>query len=439
MLIHETDVERSCVPPAQSHIYTPNSAPPAAPSSAHNVSTPGSSGSPGSMELPQSQGWQLGGSSAAATPGQQKEQAKAQLNHQRHEMQHGLDMGPDRLGLGFLLDSNQRVAKMQSGSDGAQDTARFQHIPMRHDWTDIRNDQALKARPSSSIDSIHWEAGPKTEGYRPHHRQHGRQQQQQEQQYHRGYSQGASFSYRPAESPQPNRNAAGEPPRPMQPIKNSEPTCPLDSLLLDFLSERQQRVAEGLPSGEVVGPRYPSVSSLLNPANSARSHPLSKVFTDILSTFPDISTLPERVAVLYIMFLIMRWEISPNQENYDRLPEWVRPVDSQLYHPHPAWIDHVPFPLMREKLAREYNHKNYPFDNFFIPYTTTLRLNWPYEDTDTLLQSPDGEELMINPVFERHLRNLDNWTLGEPFAKAFPDLAELCNINRNTKRAKAQQ
>lgn len=213
------------------------------------------------------------------------------------------------------------------------------------------------------------------------------------------------------------------------PIKNCAPTCPLDSLLLDFLSERRQRAADGLPVQDVVGPRYPSVSSLLNPSNSVYSHPLSKVFTDILATFPDISTLPERVAVLYIMFLVMRWQISPTQENYDRLPEWMTPRPSQLTVPHAAWLDHIPFPKMRDRLVRDHNPLLYPFDNFFIPFTTTLSLSWPYEDTDTLLQSPDGDELMINPVFERHLRNLDNWKLGDAFAKAFPTLVGSFNLS----------
>lgn len=90
------------------------------------------------------------------------------------------------------------------------------------------------------------------------------------------------------------------------PPRNIEPTCPLDTILLDFLHARQREAAEGAPSQSLVGPAYPSVSSLLNPEKSVFSHPLSKVFTDVLSKFPDISELPEKVAVLYIMFLVMR-------------------------------------------------------------------------------------------------------------------------------------
>jgi len=218
------------------------------------------------------------------------------------------------------------------------------------------------------------------------------------------------------------------------PIRNGPPTCPLDGLLLDFLHERQQQASEGVSTPKLVGPAYPSVSSLLNPARGVNSHPLSKVFTDILATFPELSTLPEKVAVLYIMFLIMRWQIAPTQENYDRLPDWVTPRPSQLFTPHPAWVDHLPWPKMRDRLVRDYNPRDYLFDNFFIPFTSTLSLNWPYEPTDTLLSSPESDELMINPVFERHLRRLENWSLGPAFAKAFPGLQDTYRLKTDGDR-----
>lgn len=76
--------------------------------------------------------------------------------------------------------------------------------------------------------------------------------------------------------------------------------------MLDFLHARQREAAEGAPSQTLVGPAYPSISSLLNPEKSVYSHPLSKVLTDVLSKFPDISEVPEKVATLYTMFWIMR-------------------------------------------------------------------------------------------------------------------------------------
>lgn len=216
------------------------------------------------------------------------------------------------------------------------------------------------------------------------------------------------------------------PPAFAAPIQNLPATCPLDTILLGFLHSRQREAAQGTPRQKLAGPPYPSVSSLLNPEKSIYSHPVSKVFTDILSTFPDIATLPEQVAVLYTMFLLMRWQIYPTQENYERLPEWITPRPTQILHQHPAWMDYVPWPAMRDRITTSY--QNYPFENWFMPYTRGLSVNWPYEDTDCLLSAGDSDELVINPVFERHMRNLSNWSLGPCFAETYPALADTARI-----------
>ncbi|PYH64185.1 bZIP transcription factor [Aspergillus vadensis CBS 113365] len=243
----------------------------------------------------------------------------------------------------------------------------------------------------------------------------------------------SSETLRPSSNPSPTYPSGGHPsmaeqplPAYLTPIRNVAPTCTLDAILLDFLHNRQHQAAKGVSKQSLVGPSYPSVSSLLNPEKSVYSHPLSKVFTDILRTFPDISTLPEQVAVLFLMFLLMRWQIYPTPENYDRLPEWLTPRPSQLLTAHPAWIDYLPWPRMRDRLVMSY--QDYPFENWFIPFTRTLSVNWPYEATDCLLSSGDGDELMVNPVFERHFRNLSNWSLGPAFAEAYPSLVETTRI-----------
>ena len=132
------------------------------------------------------------------------------------------------------------------------------------------------------------------------------------------------------------------------------------------------------------------------------------------------------------MFLFMRWQIHPTQETYSRLPTWITPRPSQLFNPHPAWIDYLPWPRMRDKLVQIY--PKIPFDEFFIPYTTTVSLNWPYDDMDTLLRVPGTEEWGINPVFEGHLRDIGNWTLGPAFAKAHPCLVETAKFRPEVER-----
>ena len=236
----------------------------------------------------------------------------------------------------------------------------------------------------------------------------------------------ASHHQGPNQAYRASNSSSGQLPAYTTPIINSASTCPLDTLLLDFLSERRQRAAEGMPQHDLVGPAYPNVSALIHPERSELSHPLSRVFTDILSKFPDLSALPEQVGTLYIMFLIMRWQVAPTQENYARLPDWVKPSPSQLLTAHPVWIDHLPWPRLRDKMIQGF--QQYQFENWFIPFTTTLSLNWPHDPRATLWVNEGREELSIHPEFERHLRDLGNWSLGPAFAAAFPTLASTVRI-----------
>lgn len=198
---------------------------------------------------------------------QQTSSFRVALDSQRHNLHHGLDLGAEeRLGFNFLLDPSQNVPKVDRLRRSHSDT-----LPVHQPKT-----------PSPT------------------------------------YSQSLTST---ADSGLPAYAA---------PIRNVAPTCTLDTILLNFLHQRQREAAQGVPRQNLVGPPYPSVSSLLNPEKSIYSHPVSKVFTDILRAFPDISSLPEQVATLYAMFLLMRWQIYPTQENYDRLPEWLTPRPSQF-------------------------------------------------------------------------------------------------------------
>ncbi|KAF1999872.1 hypothetical protein P154DRAFT_394602, partial [Amniculicola lignicola CBS 123094] len=256
-------------------------------------------------------------------------------------------------------------------------------------------------------------------------------------------------------------------------------TCPLDAIMLDFLADRHARASEGVAVKTLVGPTYPNFTALVYPDRLVDAHPLSKLFTDILKTFPDICGLPEQVAVVFIMFLLMRWQIEPTQENYDRLPDWVTPRASQLFVPHPCWVDHLPWPRLRDRIIA--THPFTPFDTFFIPFTTTLSLNWRYEPRDCLLpasliasqasnlshpsphpslsasspystavnansppppitpqplgalagqwrDSKEDDQWLINPAFESHLRDLRNWSLGPSFRSVFPSFADSVRI-----------
>ncbi|KAI5927970.1 hypothetical protein F4810DRAFT_705866 [Camillea tinctor] len=448
----------AAVPPALPPPFPAASAPPPTP---QNLATPSSATSPVSTaDSPLHHSH----TPAQSSPGLKQVML---LSQQRQELYHGLDVSStgEQLKLDFLLGpttaGHHHISRIRTGVDGPQDSPAYQHLPMKHDWNGAslppRHMAAVTAASRQYIHHSNSNSGDSNSGNTGHHdHSHsggsGNHNYNIHHPHHHHHPH--SLGHEPTNPPLPL-----PPPPPWTdystPFNNCAPTCPLDSLLLDFLRERRQRGADGWGAREVLGPRYPSVSSLLNPSRSAYAHPLSKVFTDVLSTFPGLYTLPERVAVLYVMFLAMRWQVDPSSQNYDRMPSWIRPTEAQRRVKHPAWQDYIPFPEMRDKLVakREEDERErererqrrggagggegekkdtYLFEDFFIPFTGTVRVGWPYTDEDALLLSPDGDEVLINPVFERHLRRLENWSLGPEFHRAFPELEGTYRLNGNT-------
>ena len=93
------------------------------------------------------------------------------------------------------------------------------------------------------------------------------------------------------------------------PIRTVQPTCDVDVILLTFMHKQRGLMIEGVPRLQIEGPKYPSITSLLNPRRGETSHPISKVLTDLLSSLPSLVSVPEKTATLFMMYLLLR--VSP--------------------------------------------------------------------------------------------------------------------------------
>lgn len=85
--------------------------------------------------------------------------------------------------------------------------------------------------------------------------------------------------------------------------------------------------------------------------------------------------------------------------------------------------------------AREYliAHPEINLDDFAASYSSGFTLNWPYDPASVVLAasiSGNGTaETTINPVYEEHVRQIRNWTVGDAFRKRFPDLSRLIDLD----------
>ncbi|EWC44675.1 hypothetical protein DRE_06571 [Drechslerella stenobrocha 248] len=198
------------------------------------------------------------------------------------------------------------------------------------------------------------------------------------------------------------------------------PTCILDRVYLEFLEEqaRLHRV-NGTPLSVLAGPPQPDVTFIVCPGLRPSRNGLTQVMAAIIDTFGDLVLLPERLAIVYVLYIWMRWAINPTQESYDNMPEYIKPRPSQLFTARPIWFDHMPWPMTRDVMAK--HPELYVNTEFSIEYTSTISVNWPYDPMDTVMEQGPGEYI-INPVFETHIRNLQNWSVGSRFVEMYPDL-----------------
>ncbi|KAF2794514.1 hypothetical protein K505DRAFT_374580 [Melanomma pulvis-pyrius CBS 109.77] len=248
------------------------------------------------------------------------------------------------------------------------------------------------------------------------------------------------------------------------------PTCVSDRILQSYVATARMRVHA---TSDIFLKEQPDMSALLAQARSTESPGVSNVVSDILLAYQEINTLPKKAACLYVMYKLLNWLIFRTKSTYDQMPAWLRPVPLQLQMEHPAWIDRIPWPNARIYLI---NNPSITFDDFASCYSSDFHVSWPYEHSHVFISLPSngtstshshpatspsveantntnpfstppdmepevvlknwfpphdrpqsGEPItsggvVLNPVFEQHLRQLKNWSVSDVFRRRFPDL-----------------
>ncbi|KAH0542655.1 hypothetical protein FGG08_002978 [Glutinoglossum americanum] len=191
-----------------------------------------------------------------------------------------------------------------------------------------------------------------------------------------------------------------------------------------FIHNQRHLASGGSTDLQLIGPKYPNVSALFDSKQGIRSHPVSKILTDIIGGLPKLSGIPERVAVLYVTYLLLQWRISPTPQTYESLPEWLCPRASQLVTPHPIWMDPIPWPRLRDRIIND--QETYSTLEFQDIITRSVRVNWSQRPIEALVL---GEgEIRMSSTFELHIRKLENWNLGPAFMQRYPELMETTEV-----------
>lgn len=129
---------------------------------------------------------------------------------------------------------------------------------------------------------------------------------------------------------------------------------------------------------------------------------------------------PERLGIGWIAYHLTRWTISPSPATYDRLPSFIRPTEDQLQIAHPASLDAIPWPRVRQNLIHRWHIYRDKRDEFFGLLACCIKLRWPW-GVDILERNAENE-LCMKPAFYETFMSLDGWGLTPEFISQYPDL-----------------
>ncbi|KAH7029849.1 uncharacterized protein B0I36DRAFT_270526 [Microdochium trichocladiopsis] len=227
---------------------------------------------------------------------------------------------------------------------------------------------------------------------------------------------------------------------------DTSPTCLADEIVQALIAtERRSCLATAKNKAKQMALK-PNLAALVYKDHKTDDE-ISNIVGGIIRCYTEIETLPTKVAVFYCMSISFKvgpcvahgaertkWLVCLDARTWENLPAWLRPVSCQLQTPHAGWIDRIPWPRAREWLIR---HPDITLDVFAVSYSSCLSILWDHDPEHVLIKvdgrAGDGgapQAVVINPIFEQHLRQLKHWTVGEPFRSRFKELADLIEQDR---------
>ncbi|KAK1979041.1 hypothetical protein LZ30DRAFT_597771 [Colletotrichum cereale] len=182
-------------------------------------------------------------------------------------------------------------------------------------------------------------------------------------------------------------------------------------------ASKETRVAEDADDEDV------PVRALLEGWDAvAKSRPLSKLWKKLrrVDELMFMSCpLTERLAVLRIMHLLLKYHSEPTPERYAKLPTWYLKRPSQTI-PHSYAIDFFVWPGLRERFVFGQHH--YCNNRFWKLFTSNLHILWPFEFRDAYRTCLVTGQYQVSPTFEQRITNINAWTMGHDFFARFPEL-----------------
>lgn len=194
----------------------------------------------------------------------------------------------------------------------------------------------------------------------------------------------------------------------------------LSQLVLSFRKTAQAMIANGIPADKVLCNDGLAVDLLFRDRRPDDLHTVSTFACELNKSYRPQS-LVVQLGSVQAVGSFMRWLIAPSPETYASIPDYCRPLPSQLLIPHSIGIDLILFPEARESLIT--------LRRDWVSNVTanTARYNWPYSDeectTVTFEHHADGPKpsIRLSKAFRDHMQDSQHFSIDVAMLREFPE------------------
>ena len=129
----------------------------------------------------------------------------------------------------------------------------------------------------------------------------------------------------------------------------------------------------------------------------------------------------QRIALMYVCQTLLQFRENPTKDNLERVPRWFRPRPAQDKVQHPAVIDFLIWPGMRDRLVFE--HEKYTrTGEFSAAFVNNFNFHWPYTEREIYTFNPMSQQYEVSKAFLEAAYDFKNWTMKPDFFKKFPEM-----------------
>ncbi|KIW62405.1 hypothetical protein PV04_10583 [Phialophora macrospora] len=184
----------------------------------------------------------------------------------------------------------------------------------------------------------------------------------------------------------------------------------------DYLFGARRMLESGVPEFDVLGHADRIVVDLFfRPRGANDKFDCASWACEVSRSYE--SDIFVRLATACLLTHMMRWHLVPTLENYQRIPDMMKPTPTQCMIPHIGAIDTIPLPPVRDAAIKNLRDWLTPL------IQAEWSVNWPHSVEMAVEHDSLTGTTVLTQMFHDHVTKYDNWTVAAQFLNAFPEVA----------------